>query len=108
MAISAFFVSPNDAYEETYNLPVLTEEVFRTAVLPVTDSVGAKFVPLFMTGFELSSLDAAAVHDELLLISDRLQCPPEVATHVSTRLKHLASEIVRIFDARQDALLYIG
>ena len=109
MSVSMFYVSPQTNAQKSFNIPVCTEDVFRRVIRPAADRVGARIVPLFEVGFELSSQDAAVVVGELLDVTKQLQADTsEEAAYALPRLIRLSEEIGEIFKMHPEAVLYIG
>lgn len=109
MSISMFFVSPQTPEEKKFYLPVCTEDVFNRVVLPAAERVGAKYVPLFEVGFEISADDASAIFEELCCVANQIEADASDATsYILPRLKNLQTEIERIFNYRPEGVLYIG
>src|SRR5262245_53429654 len=109
MSVSMFFIPPQPSGQESFNLPVCTEVIFRDVVRPAAERAGAQIVPLFEDGFELSRADAAVVLKELSDVVKQLEeTPSEAAAYAVPRLIRLSGEIGRIFESFPEAVLYIG
>jgi hypothetical protein len=108
MAIELHMRKSSDPPDAGRSVPVATASTFDVYWAPLANELGLHWVPLFRTGFPVSSADVPFVVDELLRLKDRVVSSGGVAAQ--TVLPRLEAVLTELASAAKtpDLELYIG
>lgn len=112
MSITASIDVPTDAVEESFNIPVMTENLYQTFVL---DIALGKHLFLFQNWGIFTEIKSSDFNDFLFQKETLLTCLSvsehvslDITKHIADRLSFLENQMRFIFNRRNDAVILIG